>query len=641
MSKRKLDDTQGRAHLLNSSDFVDGSNNLLPSLNASGDLQGFYSLGSSDPIAFLNSGGAMNNLQQSNDHSGQQPPQVVPGLPPLAPRASKPTQGVSLAPKSEPSLEPPRKIQRLEAPSNAQAQSVATLTGIPPNATARGPSNALGGTGITHNNIQDTGISALQKLAQGRHYTEIKAIEMSLKHIRANIMRGDGTGVDASLKTTRNQLTGILAELKTLETMHFLEPKDFKALETIREFIETYLIPQLTLYQGDVKYMVTNPPGQRRDSPVFLGLTQERAGPVFKEKPIGTFSLRLLTSARVSHITTGHVAPELIEAAQRIKRNNQELENSKQVFNETGIAVFNELKFNAGTFPNLVRMKFRVQVQVVIDGATITKNLESNASQPFISMTNTGSQWKDAAGSWLKDDAFKEKFEITVPCFWNYFQKHYLTATKQEVSNVKRPLFLTDFDYLLISKFGLGIKDKKNITQREFEKFWNWIGPGLKKIRYQKYLLWLFENGYLCAFVTGSDAERELEGHEAGTFIIRLSKRIEGEFVISYKLKTTVRHYLIQPDDTADKKKTLIDFLGQNRSFLHILQMRTSVDGKKVFYKHDKDEVLAKYYKKPPKQKAKNKALPQNPYDENVWSLDAQPAAPPARQVQRRKKKVN
>lgn len=27
----------------------------------------------------------------------------------------------------------------------------------------------------------------------------------------------------------------------------------------------------------------------------------------------------------------------------------------------------------------------------------------------------------------------------------------------------------------------------------------------------------------------------------------------------------TVRHYILQPDDTADKKKTLIDFLGQSK----------------------------------------------------------------------------
>jgi hypothetical protein len=39
--------------------------------------------------------------------------------------------------------------------------------------------------------------------------------------------------------------------------------------------------------------------------------------------------------------------------------------------------------------------------------------------------------------------------------------------------------------------------EKRTLNQKEFETFWDWIGPGLKKIRYQKYLLWLFENGYL------------------------------------------------------------------------------------------------------------------------------------------------
>jgi len=59
----------------------------------------------------------------------------------------------------------------------------------------------------------------------------------------------------------------------------------------------------------------------------------------------------------------------------------------------------------------------------------------------------------------------------------------------------------------------------------------------------------------LCAFVTGPEAEEQLKPETVGSFIIRLSERLDGEFVISYKHQTGVRHYLIQPNDTADKKK--------------------------------------------------------------------------------------
>ena len=152
--------------------------------------------------------------------------------------------------------------------------------------------------------------------------------------------------------------------------------------------------------------------------------------------------------------------------------------------------------------------------------------------------------------------------------------------------------------------------EKGTINQKEFSKFWDWIGVSLKKIRYQKYLLWLFENGYesnsplarcliffsyLPGFITGMEAEDQLKNETPGTFLIRLSERLDGEFVISYAHQSGVRHYLIQPDDTADKKKTLIDFLGQNPLFSYILQVATQPTGKRVYYKHSKDKVLQRY----------------------------------------------
>lgn len=96
------------------------------------------------------------------------------------------------------------------------------------------------------------------------------------------------------------------------------------------------------------------------------------------------------------------------------------------------------------------------------------------------------------------------------------------------------------------------------------------------------------------SFIYGSfaDATKEQLANESpGTFLIRLSERLDGEFVISYAHQTGVRHYLMQPDDTADKKKTFVDFLGQNSLFTHILQLTTHPNGKRVYYKHCKDKV--------------------------------------------------
>jgi hypothetical protein len=147
-------------------------------------------------------------------------------------------------------------------------------------------------------------------------------------------------------------------------------------------------------------------------------VSQESSGPISKEKTIGPFTLRLLTGATITQIQSGPVQPEIIDTSQRIKKGNQELENTRQSFRvtfsvvqvltqqENGTVVFSDLKFSSGTFPSLVRIKFRVTIQLVINGRSVTQAIESAPTKPFISMTNTGSQWKDAAGSWLKEECF-------------------------------------------------------------------------------------------------------------------------------------------------------------------------------------------------------------------------------------------
>jgi len=223
-------------------------------------------------------------------------------------------------------------------------------------------------------------------------------------------------------------------------------------------------------------------------------------------------------------------------------------------------------------------------------------------------MTNTGSQWMEAAGSWLKEECFKDNYEVTIQRFWNYFQKHFLVATKQEINNIKRPLYQNDFDYIIYSRF----QDKKTISQQEYKTLWDWIGPGLKKIRYQKHLQFLFVNGYLPAFVSNKEAEDLLRNEKVGSFVVRLSSSMSGEFAISYVSGVgKVRHYMVQPDDTADKKKTLVDFIGNQQMFKNIFQMKLDLEsGQRLWEKFPKDKVLKHLYKK-------RKSLPKgvNGYD--------------------------
>lgn len=132
--------------------------------------------------------------------------------------------------------------------------------------------------------------------------------------------------------------------------------------------------------------------------------------------------------------------------------------------------MFKDLKFTCGTFPNPARIRFSVGVQLNERGKPTTRSvIESYLSNPFVAMTNTGSssqnsslicalgsQWKEAAFLMLRDDCFlrdpvKGIYDNEVPTakFWNYFQKHYLIATKQfTAEEVQRPLTLRDFNFM-------------------------------------------------------------------------------------------------------------------------------------------------------------------------------------------------
>eukprot|EP01121_Diplochlamys_sp_Union-15-3_P004908 TRINITY_DN15110_c0_g1_i1.p1 TRINITY_DN15110_c0_g1~~TRINITY_DN15110_c0_g1_i1.p1 ORF type:complete len:155 (+),score=14.72 TRINITY_DN15110_c0_g1_i1:80-544(+) len=153
------------------------------------------------------------------------------------------------------------------------------------------------------------------------------------------------------------------------------------------------------------------------------------------------------------------------------------------------------------------------------------------------------------------------------------------------------------------------------MTNKEYTQFWEWIGPSLKKIRYQKHILGLFEQGYFCAFLTRIEAEQILVNKRSGSFILRLSTRYAGEFVVSYLPgeKLPVRHYLIKATDTADKKKTIADFLGQYSIFKYIVQVMTLDNGETQYNARKKDDVLRKYKRKSIKQYQRDSTQNENP----------------------------
>jgi hypothetical protein len=321
----------------------------------------------------------------------------------------------------------------------------------------------------------------------------LDSIDETLKTLRTKLVERNLEGLEMEINHIKRQVENMLNTLENTISNDILSPQDFDVFEIkIEKIMSTYL-PKINFLDLDLRAILN--PDKNFDIPCCLSIiSQETSGPVIREKPIGSFSLFLITGVTVTSVQQiTPVQPIIVEPSkQRGKRINQELENSKQIFKEDGNVIYNDLKFTNGTFPHLVPIKFKTEVEIsLFNGQKVKKTLESPSSKPFISMTNAGSQWLEAAGTWLKDDCFREKNEVTVQKFWNYFQKHFLSATKQELNNIKRPLYQKDYEYLILAK----LSDKKIITHTDYKNFWDWIGKGLKKIRYQKHLQFLFVSG--------------------------------------------------------------------------------------------------------------------------------------------------
>jgi len=274
--------------------------------------------------------------------------------------------------------------------------------------------------------------------------------------------------------------------------------------------------------------------------------------------------------------------------------------------NEQRIATFSDLRFSQGTRLKTVKLQFTQNVECQqLEGPSVKTVLESDPSQPFIVLTNEN-QWDVSEGILTQRDAFGNLIETTWPSFANVLQTHYIHATRQDPGKPIRCLSAEDIRYIHEVKFDT----KPLITQRDFEKFWEWFGKVLHKIRHSRQLTTLWLKGLIYGFISKEGAEDLLKNKEVGTFLIRFSERIAGQFTIAYvKLNSVqpgqnnpqreVTHYLLKQDDMAGPNKTLADFIKVHGHFIYILEKKLDFEPQGLikggFEKH---QVFEEFYTK-------------------------------------------
>jgi len=265
------------------------------------------------------------------------------------------------------------------------------------------------------------------------------------------------------------------------------------------------------------------------------------------------------------------------------------------------LATFNDLKFPTGSRKKAVRMKFIAKVGIKDpSGMSHSIQMESGFTKPFVVKTNEN-QWHEAEGNLLQESAFAGQSEITWERFVNWLIRYYLMATRQSTQAPLRLLTPYDFEYLHQLKFA----NSPAVNQKHFDQFWAWLGPMLHKIRYQRHICTLWTRGYICGFLTKNEVEAVLQNEKVGTFLIRFSERVAGAFVISYQAldesgsKPTVKHYLMQSDDTYAARKTLPDFLSEIKHLSCLLQLwYDAPTRRRILRRCDKDTSLREYYSK-------------------------------------------
>lgn len=228
------------------------------------------------------------------------------------------------------------------------------------------------------------------------------------------------------------------------------------------------------------------------------------------------------------------------------------------------------LHFLDGTKNTPVSLRFSLQI-LVQNSVPVT--LESELTAPFIVITHKD-QWKGAAGTMLKRDAFLHQYEVPWAQLANTLQTHFLRATKQaQAAGTHRPL--SEFDLVYLNKKFFG--GKPVVDQSQFDAFWQWYGAALDTIRHQRPILGLWWQGLVYGFASKDDVNVALAREAQGTFLIRFSESFPGSFAIAYTTGEGVKHYLVTPQDHA-LHKTLPDFIVAQPQFVNVLQLQITQD---------------------------------------------------------------
>lgn len=434
---------------------------------------------------------------------------------------------------------------------------------------------------------------------------DIKKLQFEL------MMKRVGSSEDLIQKHTAlaQQIQNDLRMVKGMMTHEILRPSLLYRRDRYARYLRLQSM-QLEIFTSELKYFLSAASQQQSHHPVFARLviaSQPVSGVILKGKQVEEASVlvKLLFGAAVKFNSVGPMmVSEMWEDQQaRVASGEKTIfESNTHPLDVYRFQAHWKHKFTTGTRKTLVFLRYSISVQLSESGPAI--ELKSEVSSPFIVITND-CQWHEAEGKLLQYELFQSNnSQGPIPWFYvaNTVQRRFLEATKQDPGHASRPLFLSDFQYFLQGLLGGG----RSVSAAQFDRFWDWFGKCLQKLRYQRHVGSLFVQGYLQGFLAKHTGLSILATQPPGTFLIRFSERNPGNFAIAYRASSShsadsIRHYLLRPEDITGPKHTIVDFLGEQVALTHMLQIRCGPDGQPVVGKRTaKDELLGPLYAKKP-----------------------------------------
>ena len=194
---------------------------------------------------------------------------------------------------------------------------------------------------------------------------------------------------------------------------------------------------------------------------------------------------------------------------------------------------------------------------------------EMPISGPFIVISNQ-KQWDAAMGRIIHYLLFSEQSRVPRYRLCNELQRAYLLGIRESnLADPKRTLFPNDFDFIL-QQHGIGdTADKK-----QFSSLWKWFGPTVSCLRHDPVALEMWSKGFIVGFMAREAVEALLLREPPGTFVLRFSLQVGGNFAIAFTSPegNAVGHYLIKRSDV-NATVSLATFLLSKPFFLTILQL--------------------------------------------------------------------